>query len=105
MKYLNLPKNYSMTDLVGAYKCAVKKFHPIRTKTSSHLYKINSEYAQKKALFRMREVAYKCVNIDVIERARCQCGHFYDMGMVDGDYLECEWCSLKVKITGKNKLA
>lgn len=104
MKYLNLPRNYSMMDLVSAYKCAVKKYHPIRTKTSSHLYKINSEYAQKRSALRTRDVAFNCIDFNVLQRAICQCGHFYDLKMIDGDYIECQWCSIKVRITGRNKL-
>ncbi|KRH94566.1 putative Heat shock protein DnaJ [Pseudoloma neurophilia] len=104
MKYLNLPKNYSMAELVSAYKCAVKKYHPIKTKTSTHLYKINSEYSQRKSMIRLRDESYNYVPFDNLERAVCQCGHFYNLEMLDGDFIECDWCSIKVHITGRNKI-
>lgn len=105
MRYFDLPRNYTMTDLLVAYKGAVKKYHPIKTKTSSHLYKINSEFAAKKSMLRMRDESFNFINESELERAICQCGHFYDMQMIDGDVIECAWCSIKVKITGRNRLS
>lgn len=104
MSYLNLSRNYTYSDLDQAYKQAIKKYHPIRTKTSTHLYKITSEYNYKKNQLKYNEYSVREINVDEIERALCQCGHRYDLEMENDDIVECCWCSLKVKIVGRNRL-
>lgn len=105
MAYFNLNRNYTFNDLEKAYKQAIKKYHPIRTKTSTHLYKINSEYNCKKNQLKFKEYTAREINIEDIERAICQCGHHYDIeDENEYDIIECGWCSLKVKVVGKRRL-
>lgn len=104
MAYFKLPRNYSMNDLMACYKNLIRKYHPNRTGTSTHFYRINSEFSQKKSLLRMRDEALNVLTETEVQRAICQCGHFYDVDKIKDDIIECSWCSIKVHIIGRNKL-
>lgn len=97
MAYLQLSRKYTSTELHHAYRAALKKYHPIRTKTSSHIYRINNEYRAMRHRLRCREEVPE-MTLRELERAICQCGHTYDVDVLVDGVCECKWCSLKVHV-------